>query len=324
MIWVQCKRETDEDRVGYSTVDCYPYLGTDNPTKREMPIEHNPVRCTNLGSVFTVWAPHQDGYCISLIHRDAYLRDGSANNGSISVSVGASGPIPYQYRGPMIAIRRLPHEFCDDIKLCDFRHLIDYLVSYRSTHVREYDPNRDIRAPLAMRGVRITCQGEVELHASEAFVPVEITRATRITFGGGSLSPISARLGMPLVLWKDSDLDFLDYPPGCHENMNASSNTDVAFLMLETDPSKSGWGWAPLYWNMEICNVYVLREDGNDLSVHDLEMMCHFARDNLQRRFEDALESGPGPREKQEVLDFITWENMVKHWEKNGDGTGEL
>ncbi|RMJ24401.1 hypothetical protein PHISP_04739 [Aspergillus sp. HF37] len=101
-----------------------------------------------------------------------------------------------------------------------------------------------------MRGVNIFCQGEFELHASGVFIPIEISRATRIAFVDGSLSPISARLGMPLVLWKDPDLDFQDDPPEYHANMNASSNTNVAFLMLETDPSKSGWGWAPFYWNM--------------------------------------------------------------------------
>lgn len=67
----------------------------------------------------------------------------------------------------------------------------------------------------------------------------------------------------------------------------------------------------------KIGNVFVLREDGNDLNVHDVEMMCHFARYNLQRMFEDTLDSDPSSRARQQVLDFITWDNMVKHWEKN-------
>ncbi|OJJ85389.1 uncharacterized protein ASPGLDRAFT_168477 [Aspergillus glaucus CBS 516.65] len=322
MIWVPCRREIDEDGVSWTKVDAYPYLGTDNPIKGTLRIEHSPVRNRNLGSGFAKWAPFNQGYCISLIHRDGYLIDGSASNKSISVSVGASGPIPHEYRGPIIAVRGLPHESYDDIALADFRHLIDYLVSYRSTQIRESLQCPNIRAPTAIRGVKICCYGEIKLHGTEAFVSVEVDRATRIGLGDGAISLISSRLGMPLVLWKYPDPEFLLDPPGWPEGeMTADSNQNVAFLMMGTNPSKPGWGWAPPYWNREIGNVLVLREDGKDLNLDDVSMMCHFSRYNLQRRFEDTMVSDPNSEGRLGILDFITWENMVKHWEKNsGNG----
>lgn len=56
-----------------------------------MRVEHNPVRCRNLGSGFTVFAPFKEGYCVALIHRDAYLLDGSITNRTILASMRASG-----------------------------------------------------------------------------------------------------------------------------------------------------------------------------------------------------------------------------------------
>ncbi|KAI2791694.1 Mitochondrial chaperone BCS1 [Penicillium oxalicum] len=91
---------------------------------------------------------------------------------------------------------------------------------------------------------------------------------------------------MAIRLWKDPDTEFCDDPPGWEGGMTADSNPNVAFLMMETDASKDEWGWAPMYWNSEIGNVWAVREDGQDLAVNDVAMMCHFARRKLQLRSE--------------------------------------
>jgi hypothetical protein len=88
---------------------------------------------------------------------------------------------------------------------------------------------------------------------------------------------------------------------------------------METDASKDEWGWAPMYWNSEIGNVWAVREDGQDLAVNDVAMMCHFARRKLQRMFEDVMESGSSLVNRQRILDFITWDNMVTHWDETGE-----
>lgn len=300
----------------WTQIDLYPYLGTDDPSKGTMRIEHNPVRCRNLGSGFAAWSHYQEGHCVSLIHRDAYLVDGSTTNRSILASVRTSctSTTPHEYRGPMIALQGIRHDGYADITLADFRHLMDYLISYRNTHIRESVPDLLHRAPTTLSGVKICCYGEVRLHGSERFVSVDITRANQISLDKGSVSPISVCLGMPIRFWKDPKSEFYYNPPGWEWSTTADSNPNVAFMMMETGCSKDEWGWAPGYWRSEIGNVWAAREDGRDLAVKDISMMCHFARRKLQPMFEDVMESDSSVVSRQRVLDFITWENMVAHW----------
>lgn len=327
LIWVSCTRQRDEeDGIIWTKINPYPFLGIDEPIKGTMRIEHNPVRDRNLGSGFSAFSPYKEGYCVALIHRDAYLIDGSMPNRSILASVRLScmSPIPHKFLGPMFALRAVHHEDYADITLADFRHLMDYLISYRNTHIRESIPDLLHRASTTSRGVKVCCQGEIRFHGSEPFVSVNITHANKKALGNGAISPISVYLGMPIRLWKDPHPEFRDDPPGW-EGSSADSNPNVVFLMLETNSSKDEWGWAPVYWKSEIGNVWLAREDGRDLSVNDVAMMCNFARRKLQSMFEDVMESDSSLESRQRVLDFITWDNMVTYWNEtggydNGDG----
>lgn len=60
----------------------------------------------------------------------------------------------------------------------------------------------------------------------------------------------------------------------------------------------------------------VFREDRKDLNLDDVSIMCHFSRYNLQRRSEDTMVSDLSLEEQLRVLEFITWENVVKHWKR--------
>ncbi|KAF3397908.1 hypothetical protein F1880_006247 [Penicillium rolfsii] len=138
-----------------------------------------------------------------------------------SVRASCVSILPHEYRGPMIALRELPHENYADITLADFRHIVDYLIKYRDRCIRESVPDRRHLAPTTVRGVKICCYGEIKVHGSEPFVSVDITRTNRISLGQGSVSPISVCLGMPIRLWKDPDTPFLHDPPGWEEGMAA-------------------------------------------------------------------------------------------------------
>lgn len=116
---------------------------------------------------------------------------------------------------------------------------------------------------------------------------------------------------MPLRLWKYPDIDNWIDPPEWAGNGAADSNPNAAFLMMEADPKKSDWGWSPRYWNGDLGNVLAVRADEKDLAVDDVKMMCYFARNKLQPMSEDAMGSGIVVRTKQEVLDFVTWRNMM-------------
>ncbi|GKZ85495.1 hypothetical protein AnigIFM56816_011461 [Aspergillus niger] len=222
----------------------------------------------------------------------------------------------------MVAMRQIHPEDYADIKLADFRHLMDYLVRYANTDVRESVPDLQYRAHKVVRGVKVCCDGEIKLHGSEPFVTVDINRSTRISLSArqrDSISPISALLGIPLIFWKDPNPEFHHDPPGWDGIWSASSNQNVAFMIMETNPLDSSWGWAPLYWNHDIGNVWVARQDEQDLDVREVAMMCRFARHKLQRMFENVMISeGSTLLDKKRVLSFITRENMRAFWEETG------
>jgi hypothetical protein len=138
-----------------------------------------------------------------------------------------------------------------------------------------------------------------------------------------AVSPISKILGRPLRLWKFRDIETRLDPPGWDANLCADSNPDAAFLMMGADPKKDDWGWAPLYWNTEIGKVLVIYDDKTGLLVEKLRLMCYFVRRKLQPMFEDAMGMGLVSRTKEEVLKFITRENMEKFKEAE-DSKGAL
>ena len=92
--------------------------------------------------------------------------------------------------------------------------------------------------------------------------------------------------------------------------------------MMETDPKSSGWGFAPIYWNNDLGNVLVIREDEKDLSVDDLGAICRYVRKKLLPMFEDATGFGTAQRTKKEVLEFMTAGNLEK-FRKETAGCGE-
>lgn len=327
LIWIPTERQYEEDsRVWWTDALVRSYLGPDSPSIGRLYVEHNDVRGRNLGSGKFGSALRNEGYCVTLLHRDGYLADGSPPNKSILASVRASGAPrpPYAYNGPMVAMREVHPEDYADIQLSDFRHLMDYLITYASTDVRESVPDLQYRAPTVVRGVKICCDGEIKLHASEPFVSIDVRRSTRTNLSsiqGESNSPISALLGIPLNFWKDPSAEFHVNPPGWDATQWASSNQNVAFMMMRTNPSDPSWGWAPLYWNHDIGNVWVVREDGQDLDVREVAMMCHFARFKLQRMFEDTIDSKDSTlQDRKRVLKYITRENMRAFWEETGGG----
>ncbi|KAI1780279.1 hypothetical protein F4818DRAFT_435485 [Hypoxylon cercidicola] len=318
LIWILCtlKYSSEDEGFGskpFETIDLHPYLGPDKPYADTQHIEYNPKRDRNLGRGMVYWAPSKAGYSIALEFRETALVDGSAVNGSILESMGALGSPSFPWSGPIIAIRELPSEIYDDITLADFRHVLDHMASYRTTEVRESDGRSQTHSSAITRGVKICCYGETKLHGSDPFVLVDVPRAhpTRLTYAEGDISPISKLLGMPIRLWKFPDLESWLHPPGWEGNMCADSNQNAAFLMMGVDP-KSDWGWAPLYWNIEIGNVLAVRADGRDLDLDDMRTMCYFARKKLLPMMEDSMGLGLVSRTKNEVLDFITWENMEK------------
>ncbi|KAF4631807.1 hypothetical protein G7Y89_g6314 [Cudoniella acicularis] len=164
-----------------------------------------------------------------------------------------------------------------------------------------------------IRGVKICCYGEVKLHGADPYVPIEVPdlHPIRSTFSVGvGISSISKLLGIPIKLWKFPDIENWINPPGWDDTFGADSNSDAAFLMMESDPSQESWGWAPFPWTIDLGNVLAVRTDDIDLSVEEMRLICYFIRRKVLPMIEDASGSGSIPRTRQEVIDFITRENM--------------
>jgi hypothetical protein len=285
LTWVPCHRKTSSEyetfgvKVEFETANLSFLLGNDDPFQGRLHIEYNAKRDKRLGSGLAVWSAKKEGYSIELMIREAFLKDGSTINRSIMQSVKTSGTVHHRWCGPIVAMRETCDQFYEDITLADFRHIVDYVVTYNTFEVKEIsDPQSTIRTNGAIRGVKICCYGEIKLHGTEPYVQVEVPFVHPIRNREGDISPISKLLGRPLRLWKFPDIENWINPPGWNHNMGADSNPESAYLMIGADPRKQSWGWAPLYWNNEIGNVLAVYDDGSDLSVDELRLVCHFVR----------------------------------------------
>jgi hypothetical protein len=323
MIWVLCERmQGPGDGLEYDIARLHPLLGPDNPPIGTSHIDHNPIRRRELGSGIAFWSPKKAGYEVALRSRETFLVDGSPPNRSILASAGIYGAVPYEWCGSVVAMRTTCWELDEDITLADFRHALDYFLSYGNKSTTQSGDDSQGRSPATIRGVMICCYGERKLHGSERYVSVQVPthHPTRTVGKSGSISPISRRLGMPLRLWKYPDIETWIDPPGWNETICAESNQDAAYLMMETDPKSSSWGFAPLYWNQSLGNVLVIREDEKDLSVDDLGAICRFVRKKLLPMFDDTDGFGIARRTKKEVLEFMTAGNLENFKEAAGPG----
>jgi len=239
--------------------------------------------------------------------------------------MGTSGGIlNHRLYGPIVAVEEAALGFYEDITLADFRHIIDYLISYLTTEVRESESHTVPHLTTKIREVKICCFGEIKLHGSEPYISVDVPRAhpTPLIFCQGEACSISKPLGMPLRLWKYLDIETWIDPPGWDSSMTADSNHDASSLIVEVDLDKLSLGMTPLHWTMDIGNVLAVRDNGKYLAVDDVKAMCQFATQILQPMFEDALGGGFILWTKQEVLDFFTWENMAKCWDEMVEESG--
>jgi len=311
MIWILCVRKRS-DGIRYEMPSLDPYFGDDQPLVKAVHIDINSVRGRQLGLGLSAWAPTRAGYSISLKHRETFLVDGSSLNRSLLASVGTSGTVPHRWCGPLVAMRETHDDLYEDITAGDFRHLIDYVTSYLSTDTPETGPDPHARTVKSARGVKLSCCGEERLHGAERFVSVDVPWFHPAWNYEGSLSPMSKLLGVPLRLWKYPDFQSRIDPPGWEYHMGAGSNQNAAYLMIEPDLKSSEWGWAPRYWDLELGNVLVVREDGQDLDVNYLTLLCRFVWAVLKPMVEDASGRGTIRRTKKEVRDFITAENLEK------------
>lgn len=265
------------------------------------------------------------GYELDVYTRTTVHTYGSKPNRSIIASVGITASIPLIWSGPCIVLRRPSPNLYGDITLADLRHIVDLFVTCGDFRVKEIEAptlSGEIdRESDGILGVKVNSDAEIENHGAARFVPV-IVREFHPMRCFSTLpimtSPISRLLGMPLKLWRIADGESHQ---ALHTSMaynsslecNLSDNCDITSLMMETELDSESWGFAPMWTNLDyLGNVVVIREDEQDLSVDQLKLLCHFCERKLQPLFEDALGSGHVQRTREEVLAYITPENLER------------
>lgn len=278
------------DDVYYEWVDVSPYLGHKKPGK--------------------FYAPRKN-YHVSLIARDDFLSDGSSINKSIIATAGPSMTRPLAFLGPMVAIREVDYDTYCDITLADFRCLSEYLRCYGApaSASRNTSPGKSIHTVKASRGVKIRRQGGDIPQRSDIFVPADITaNAMLAPFGEGVLSTLSVRLGMPIRIWK--------YPNA--KDDAGAFNPDALSLLREVNPIHPLFGHPHPYWDAGIEDVLAVREDGQDLSVQDVRIMCGFGAILYCDMVVNVM-AGNNMVGKQKISESITCENMARRWKEGDD-----
>ncbi|KAK6536915.1 hypothetical protein TWF281_001122 [Arthrobotrys megalospora] len=130
MIWLLCELMDEGDDGPWEYRRVHDYLGEEYLPKTTY-VDHNPIRNRRLGSGFPLSGAFKDGYSIAMTYRDTFLVDGSTINRSVLGSAERSKSYPgYEWRGPIIATREIDNEFREDITLGDFRHIVDFLITY--------------------------------------------------------------------------------------------------------------------------------------------------------------------------------------------------
>lgn len=137
-MWVFCERKRNpEYEITYDWASLHPLLGPGEPPIQTIHTNHNATRGRQLGSGIAFGALKKAGYAVDLKFRETFLIDGSLPNRSILASTGIYGTVPYEWCGPVVAMRGIWSELYEDITLADFRHALDYFLSYGTTDTKQ-------------------------------------------------------------------------------------------------------------------------------------------------------------------------------------------
>jgi hypothetical protein len=122
IMWLLCTwKHDDDDGTSYQSPDESLLLGPD-ASINDLPIGRNTVLGRDLSDK------------IYVRHRDAFLIDGSRRNKSIAAITATKSGQCHDWRGPIIAygMKGLSIDpiHCRDLDMNDFRHVVDYFLSY--------------------------------------------------------------------------------------------------------------------------------------------------------------------------------------------------
>ncbi|KAK6066314.1 hypothetical protein SCUP515_10754 [Seiridium cupressi] len=267
---------------------------------------------------------------LGLWRRDKYLSDGSKECSSLIEATKAQGQPEKPSRGPFLACAFESQTGQSvDINLEDFIHLIDYYNHWESgkcslrrkismfalerlsgktipidatTHPNDY--NNPFLNSIPLPGLYIHSRDRMVKDKSMALRSFMFGRTHSIFHGGGSVSPISKLVGMPIRIM------YIRKPE------SGSMNYYATALMINLDSTDSKWGKVPDTWKENIGDVIAVRDDGIpilDYQLVEITALCAFALDEIQPRVQAELKKGT-EEAKMGLMKHINRENHLKYF----------
>lgn len=315
VIWLHCKWVDDEEGR-YQHPEIASLLGPE-PFAKHQPIQYNPrLKRKLLDTIF-------------ICHRDAFLIDGSEPNQAVAAITSTKPGQLHDWRGPIIAygmhgLSNDPDE-CRDLSMDDFRHVVDYFLTYSDNPV----PSTQQPEPIRVKAVRINCLGDQKRYNKPNFEAIEIP-STHSIFFDQNTSDIANRLEFPIFTQRCPLDSVWTNPDNTTEIQDPLGNQYATFLHLCCDPKVDfnpmtrslGWGWAPRQWQNDVGSVLVVRQDMKPLFPLQVEALCTYCRYDARAILAHSMgEYSPEePMSKEAALSMICRAAFVISWYKLLDG----
>lgn len=223
---------------------------------------------------------------LSFDHCEKSMHECSPTNEGVMIASRAAGVyFPTMWYGTIIVAKHNPNKEPVDVTAFSFRQVIDFLQCYGAKNEYARSNILDLQPILpTLQGVQISCDGEIGLHGTPAFVCVNIPLNHPLYWDTdeGEISPLSDKLGLPLKLWRREKHEYMVDPPKWkNKGTMACQNYAGTHMMKSLDASSTAWNWAPPKWLGQNGNVTVIRKDRKPLDVKHVEAMAQFAVEKL-------------------------------------------
>ncbi|KAH7390159.1 hypothetical protein BKA64DRAFT_645086 [Cadophora sp. MPI-SDFR-AT-0126] len=203
-----------------------------------------------------------------------------------------------------------------DVTVADLRFALDFLGHDVKLYETE-DVNRFyIRdEKMWMKGVKISCSGDMKLLGKKRFRDVLVSRYNDICVKRGRLSTsaISGHLGFELMVMNCAWHKVLQ--EAFKSGMGGlTQNPHVAYLMLDAIPNadNKNWGLAdPEKWRKDMNpTALIVRKDMGDITAKQIETLVAYCKNVVQEAMKGDNENGcRSSDERKAVVDkYMTWE----------------
>jgi hypothetical protein len=238
---------------------------------------------------------------------------GALNAGFESCERGATIS-PFEFAGNLVVTNSKttkyshpefgPHEqeAFQDITLADLRHAVNYFSRrnylFKSEEVNPFV----IRTPSDwIKGVRVSCSGDMKFMGKKKYRQVEVRRNHPI-FQDHDICTISRQMDFPLLV--KSEAIAPEWQGKIHRGMlfDPYENRAVRLLMFNADIEDTlKWGMVDLKWDNGMDKTALIaRKDFKDLTPQQLEALVEF----IEREIDLAMisEDGIMPRKEREAV----------------------